>query len=216
MAKTSLHQYYKTTDGIRVPSVTTIIGTNLGWNKGALMGWVKKMMREGKDPDKVRDQAADIGTITHGMIEAHIKGESFPTEEYAPVDVEKALSGYQAYLDWENQHNVDPVASELGLVSEKYRYGGTLDFIAYVDNIVSLVDFKTSNGLYVDHRIQLAAYLWLYEETHGGVQLFPHLLQLDKNDGSFHHHQFPQGLEKEWQAFLHLLALHTLKSELGA
>ena len=32
-------QPYKTTAGERVPGVTTVLGAQLAWNKGALMYW---------------------------------------------------------------------------------------------------------------------------------------------------------------------------------
>ena len=49
--KTAAHQKYHILDGTEVPGVTTIIGKQLGWNKGALTGWARKMGAQGLDAD---------------------------------------------------------------------------------------------------------------------------------------------------------------------
>jgi len=223
MTKTKAHTRYKNAKGKVIPSVTTIIGNNLGWNKGALIGWARKMALQGIDPNKERDEAADIGTLAHALIEEHITMKAPHLEPvlvdrslYSPANLDKAETAFLAYLDWEAQHDVhltDPrVRSEERLVSEWFQYGGTLDFIVPVDGILSLIDFKSTNDLYVEHRIQLAAYEWLYEEVYGEA-IPTHLLQLGKEDGSFHHHRFTD-LSKELEAFELLCQLHRLKGEL--
>ena len=71
--KTKSHQRYRLANGDIVRGVTTIIGDNLGWNKNALIGWARKEAMAGKDPNKLRDQAADIGTITHFIIQCFLE-----------------------------------------------------------------------------------------------------------------------------------------------
>lgn len=222
-AKAKVHTRYKNAAGKIVPSVTTIIGGNLGWNKGVLLGWTKKMMRQGIDPDKVRDAAADVGTLAHALIEEYITEraphlETVPVdrEEYSPAHLKLALNAFDAFLNWAETWEIDfespEVRSEKRLVSEWYQFGGTLDWIAPLKGELVLIDFKTSNGLYVEHRIQLAAYQYLYKEV-TGLWLATHLLQLEKDEPKFHHHPFPN-LDKEFEAFKHLIALHALKKEL--
>jgi len=217
--KTKAHTRYKNLAGKVVPSVTTIIGGNLGWNKGALIGWTRKMALQGIDPSKERDEAADVGTLAHALIEEHITTVA-PHLEVVPVDVElyspanlkMAENAFQAYLSWEEQNNVDltdpRVQTELRLVSEWLQYGGTLDLIAPVDGVLSLVDFKSTNALYAEHRIQLAAYEWLCEEAFGEA-IPTHLLQVSKKEGDFHHHQFVD-LSNEMEIFRLLVRLHQL------
>jgi hypothetical protein len=217
--KTKAHTRYKNVEGKVVPSVTTIIGGNLGWNKGALIGWSRKMALQGIDPNKERDEAADIGTLAHALMEEHITLTAPHLEPvlvdkdlYSPVNLAKAEVAFLAFLSWVEQYNVDltdpRVQSEVRLVSEWLQYGGTLDLIAPVDDILSLVDFKSTNALYAEHRIQLAAYEWLYEETYG--EMIPtHLLQVSKDEGDFHHHSFAD-LSNEMEIFRLLARLHQL------
>ena len=75
---------------------------------------------------------------------------------------------FGSYPDWreptEEFDNVEYLESELRLISEEYQYGGTADCIAKVDGETVLIDFKTSNGVYAEHLIQLAAYKNVIEE----------------------------------------------------
>lgn len=219
MAKTSFHQSY-TIDGLPVPSVTTVIGNNLGWNKNVLIAWARKTAAAGIDPDKVKQEAADLGTLVHALIEEYIsqRNPSLPSksvvrETYAPVQLEKALKGLEAFKTWVDQAKVDLASadtkSEFGLVSRWYRYGGTIDLIVPINGVLSLVDFKTSNGVYADHRIQLSAYQQMLFESYG--ILFPaHLLRIGKEDGTFNHH-FYSNLDNEFAVFQHLLSIHELR-----
>ena len=55
MGKLDLHgQKYVLQDGTKAPSVTTLIGQNLGWNKQALINWAKRQTMIGKDADAVK------------------------------------------------------------------------------------------------------------------------------------------------------------------
>ena len=218
--KTAAHTRYKNAEGKVIPSVTTIIGNNLGWNKGALMGWARKMALQGIDPNKERDEAADIGTLAHALMEEYITTTAPHLEPvrvdkslYSPANLDKAETAFLAFLEWVNQYNVDltdtRVQSEVRLVSEWLQYGGTLDLIAPVDGILSLVDFKSTNALYAEHRIQLSAYEWLYEENYGEA-IPTHLLQVGKDEGDFHHHKFAD-LSNELEVFRLLIRLQQLQ-----
>lgn len=210
--KVSEHTVYKV-GGKRVPGVTTVLN-NLGWKTRGLMYWAAAEVRAGNDPFAVRDKAADVGTLAHAMIEEHITGDKKIDEmEYSPNDMEMAKLAYNAYVKWEKQHEVKPVGSEIQLVSKEHKFGGTLDLVAKVDGVPSLVDFKTSKAMYPDHVIQLAAYQELWRENNDGEVLEPHLLRVSKIDGSFHHHQF-ESLDAAWEAFLACLVLHDLKKEI--
>lgn len=210
--KTRAHQKYTLADGTTVPGVTTVIGSNLGWNKNMLIAWARREALAGNDPNKIRDNAADIGTLAHYLIECHLKGKEPDVSEYSPADLSLAENSFLAYLEWEGQHQVKHVYSELQLVSEQYHYGGTIDLVAEVDGYLSLVDFKTSKGVYPEHRLQLAAYQHLYAERFSDGLLPPHILRIGK-DGEFQHYKL-QSLNKEWEIFKSLLTIHRLRKEI--
>lgn len=152
-----------------IKSVTTIIGKNLGWNKELLMAWSRKMGMAGLDPNAVKDQAADTGSLCHDMIDCHIKGVECDLGQYSFDAIAVAATGLEAYKEWEARQTIEYMFNEVSVVSEEHQYGGTFDCIAKVDGIVSLVDFKTSKGVYADHIIQLAAYKKAIEESMGIV-----------------------------------------------
>ncbi|MBN2287096.1 MAG: hypothetical protein JXI43_11660 [Tissierellales bacterium] len=212
--KTRAHQRYRLQDGTIVPGVTTIINQSLGWSKDALIAWARREALAGNDPMKIRDQAADIGTLTHHLIECHIKGTEPDTTEYAPADVDKAETGFLAFLEWEDHFRVEHVRSEIQLVSERHRFGGTIDDIARNNGSLWLLDIKTSKGIYPEHKIQVAAYKRVYEEVSKERIDEVHILQIDKEEGAFHHHRLSEkDVELGWAVFLHCLGLYNLKKE---
>lgn len=205
---------YRMTDGTLVPGVTTVISTSLGWGQGALMWWAWSQGKEGKNFRDSADKAAEAGTIAHKMAENDIKGipqATFPAPD--ATIAEQATAAYQGYLDWKRMTRLELVGSEISLVSDMYAFGGTLDGIGLIDGKHALIDFKTSNGTYASHIIQLAAYKNLWEAKNGrlldgGI----HLLRFGKDGGDFHHSHYPrERMDKPWQAFLLLRALYDLK-----
>jgi len=207
---------YRDNANIRLPGVTTVIGQNLGWNKGAMMGWAYNQGKAGVPLYESRDKAGDIGTLIHLMIGADLTGEVFDTSTYPADVVDKAENGFIAWLNWKQLVNYQLIESELSLVDNVLGFGGTMDKVS-VQGKLSLTDFKSSKAVYVDQWIQLAAYAHLWElhypdmPLHGGY----YILQLGKEDGSFsYHHKIK--LDKHFEAFKHLLALHKLKKEIGA
>jgi hypothetical protein len=101
------------------------------------------------------------------------------------------------------------------MVSEKHQYGGKPDYVGAVSGELSMVDWKTSERVYPDMLVQLAAYGTLWEENYPDYPLTGgyHLLCLGKESATFTHHHF-EALPGAIDAFLHLLSLHQLGTEL--
>ena len=212
MAKNKLHTQYRVNNK-RVPSVTAIIGTNLGWNKASLISWAKNTAKAGNDPDKVRDEAASIGTLTHEMVENHIKGLETNLFLSSASDIQTATLGYNAFLDWEMKNSPKYLESEVRLSSEELNYGGTIDLVIELDGQIGILDIKTSKNVYPDHIIQLSAYRQLYTENVQKVD-FCAIIKLDKVNGGFEYHSISnERLDLAFEAFKHCLALHNLKKK---
>lgn len=179
---------YFTSDGNRVPSVTTIISRFK--DSGALIWWAWDLGMKKIDYREVRDKAADAGTLAHLMIEQWAQGAQ-PSVEGDPEVIKKAEQAFGAFLEWAEQTHLQIIHSEVALVSEKHRFGGTLDAML-VNGKLSLGDWKTANAVYADNLMQLAAYGILWEENHpdqpitGGY----HLMRFSKNEGDFEHRWF--------------------------
>jgi len=206
MSTTKAHQQYKTKDGTIVPGVTTILGILA---KPALIHWAWNLGMQKQDYRKVRDKAADIGTIAHLMIECDIKGVPFDRTQYVPDNVDKAENAYLAWLEWRDKFKVITVASEKQIVSEEYKFGGTIDWVALHTDQLWLIDFKSSKDIYPEMKYQLAAYCYLWDQNDSKCIDQVHLIQLGKEDGAFSHHYYPD-MKDEWEIFKHCLGIYNL------
>jgi len=195
-------QGYKNALGKTIPGTTTVIGQNLGWNKNVLMWWANQQGLQGKNHRDSANVAADIGTQAHAMVEAFIRGQEIPDGD------EKAKAAFNEYLEWQKRTHIEIVEAEIALVSEKHQYGSTIDAMGKFENEFELLDWKSSNGCYADHLIQLAAYWKNWEENrpYSKVRRI-HLCRFGK-EGGFHHHSWrAEDLMIAWEAFLDLLSL---------
>jgi hypothetical protein len=207
-------QKYTLKDGTPISGVTTII-SNLGWNKQALLFWANQEGLAGRNHRDTSQKAADAGTIGHYLIECDIKSMKPDLSKFPKDLIDKGETAYLNFLQWKKTVNFNLVHSELSLISEKYKYGATIDCIAWVNDELALVDWKTGNGVYDDHKIQLAAYKRIYEENSknilaGGI----YCIRIDKETAGYdmkYRHDYPNA----WQTFLYLLEIHNLKKLVG-
>jgi hypothetical protein len=186
---------YFLSDGKRVPGTTTITGR---------IHWAWDLGMQGKNYREVRDEAADAGTLVHAMIEAKASGED-PLAPIATASDELrilAKKGYEAYVEWAEVSRIEIVEQEIQLVSEEYRYGGTLDAIGYCNRRLSLLDWK-SGGIWPEHLCQIAAYRQLWHENHSEDLLESfHLARFNKETGDFSHHMFTsKTVDLGWNQF---------------
>lgn len=159
--KTKAHQRYLL-EGNPVPGVTTVLGM---LNKPALLYWAWDLGQKGIDYRKAKDAAADVGTITHWLIECHLKGFEPDTSEFAPADLSKAENAVIKFMTWWDMQGFAVIESETQIVSHD-GYGGTLDIIARDrEGKICLVDLKTSKGIYDEYWTQVAAYGKLWNEN---------------------------------------------------
>lgn len=201
---------YKTKDGEKCPGVTTIIGRFK--DSGGIIYWAWEQGRDGFDFRETRDSAAEAGTLAHALVEHHISGKSnqeltaFIEEGKLPEPVRvNGLRAYENYLKWEQTTKLKVVKTEMSLVSETHKFGGTFDGIAVVeiDGVRSLADWKTSGAIYRDALVQVAAYKGLWEENfpdqpiEGGF----HLCRFSREHADFGHSYF-ENLDEAWELFL--------------
>jgi hypothetical protein len=206
---------YVTSDGKRVPGVTTVTGRFK--DGSALIRWAFNCGRDGIDIDKARDDAGDVGHFAHALIEAAIHGEVYPTSDTL-TDEQCAAAGkaLDAFLAWRDMNRVEILVTELPLVSDRFRFGGTLDALGTVDGELSLLDWKTGNRIYPEFIAQVAAYRQLWEEHNPDQPIKSlHLLRVGKEHGDFHHHSWPLPvLDLGWEAFALMRSLYDLDKQL--
>jgi hypothetical protein len=135
---------------------------------------------------------------------------------------ERAASCVKAALAWINEHNVQFVETERKIYSKKYSYAGTMDGLAHVsscndptccaekfENRLSIIDWKSSNYLYIEYLYQTAAYEAAYEEEFGVDIADRWIIRLGKEDGEFDPwHTLPEDFQEDIEGFLDALSLH--------
>jgi len=138
----------------------------------------REMMGES---NRLRDEAAAIGTAVHNVLEQYIKQEiashgtcnqvlgdgEFLVPSSTP-NADKINKAVLSFFNWVQKHEIYWLASERILFSRTLMFAGTLDAVAFVDNVPTLIDFKASNHIYPKYFLQTAAYAFalLEERTH--------------------------------------------------
>ena len=157
------HQIYRLKDGTRVPGVTTVKGV---MGNRVLMIWANKIGLEGTEMSKYVDVLADMGTLTHARIHEELTGQKIiDWSEYSEKERERSDNSMLSYYEWRKHYEIEVIESEMELVSEEHRYGGTCDVYGRLDGSLELIDFKTGKGIYPDMMIQLVGYWLLLEEN---------------------------------------------------
>lgn len=127
---------YITPEGNEYPSVTTILGDK---PKPYLDKW-RAML--GKDKaTKETKRCADRGSAIHEMAEKYLNNVENPTRGYKPADV----GGFNTLKFALNKIN-NIRAQEVGLYSDMFKYAGTVDCVGEFQNVLSIIDFKTSTN----------------------------------------------------------------------
>lgn len=171
--------------------------------------------------------AATAGTYAHGLVEQWIhgsEGERSNLERMTPrifssrkkCDIEiatKALRSFSAFIKWIRQSKFELSVTEDSLVSERYKFGGTLDCTGWLGDKLILLDWKTSKRIYVDYLLQVAAYTILWNENYDTPIDEAHVILFHKVTGDFQHFQF-QDLKEPRFAFLRLVEVYRIVSRL--
>ncbi len=154
----------------------------IGWARETALQAVRQLLLEGAEeepwllraPETVddlvararslavarRDQAAQMGTALHRLIEEHIWGR----EPSVPPPLAAA---YDAYLAWERETDMTVLLAELPIYSRQYGYAGTIDAIGLRGDALVALDWKSTGGIYVEHALQVSAYAQALEEMTG-------------------------------------------------
>ena len=200
---------YRLQNGKIVPSVTTIISRFK--DSGALLYWANQQGLNGVTLNEAQRPAASAGTLAHRLVERHLRGEKdFVLSEEEQLVETAARAAFKNFLKWQEQSKITFRQLETRLVSENYRFGGTIDAIGVEeDGTRVVVDFKTGS-IYGDHLMQTAAYRLLWNENFPEDPLDNrvHILSFKRQEGDFTHACF-DGVDKELEAFISLRKLYT-------
>jgi len=203
------HTRYQLEDGTRVPGVTTILGILA---KPALIRWANKMGLEGIDTTKYVDAAARVGTLAHYLVECDLRGVEPDVSDYSPNEIEKADNAFLKYLAYRDEHTLEPMLVETPLVSEEYRYGGTVDFYGLEDGLATVLDLKTGKAVYPEMLTQAVAYRQLILEQGHPVERL-RILRIGRSEEEGFEQVTIGHIEDRWELFRHCLAIYELKKK---
>ena len=207
------HTVYKTADGKRVPGVTTILRVI---NKPALVVWANNLGLQNINSRNYVDETATIGTLAHEMIQEYLGGPKWDRTAYNPEQVDSAENAVISFFEWEkvNGYKFETLKIEMPLVSEKYRYGGTVDWFGYINGKKWLIDIKTCKELYPEHTFQVAAY-WQALIENGYEADGVRILRVGRaeDEGFDDRVIYASELEKAWKVFEAAMNLYRLKNE---
>lgn len=183
-----------------------------------------KLVTEAKSAHKeILEDAGDVGHAAHNWLEQYIKLELglLSDKNLAQLyeDLEKidprAKKCCQAALHWMKIHNVRWISTEQKIFSLEHNFAGTMDGKALVDgcgdprccprsynDYLMLIDWKSSNGLWPEYRLQTAAYQRADTEENDTLYQGRWIIRLGKEDGEFEPwHLGPEEFEHDWWAF---------------
>ena len=133
---------YKTPDGNKYPSITTVLSVR---NKKGLMEWRKRV---GNDvANHISRTAASRGTKVHHMCEDYLNNVPINF----PLEWEKHKKHFLPYCLFSQLKDsvlnyIDNIyAQEAGLYSDKYKVAGRVDCIAEYNGVPSIIDFKVND-----------------------------------------------------------------------
>lgn len=149
----------------------------------------------------VRDQAGDIGSCVHSLIEKNIKGEWVDCKNLLP-EVKKC---FFSFLAWKKKYNVKFLLTEKTVHSKIHGFAGTFDALIEREGKRYIVDWKTSGAIHDTFGPQVSAYICaareLGIEVHGGL-----VVRFCKLTGKFEIKDYSQNQERHMNSFLHLLS----------
>lgn len=204
------HQKYHLKSGEQVYGATTY--TSL--IPKDLLSWVACVTRRGKNHDHIKKSAGRVGTATHHHLQRRTTGvkvsESFSCTEEEAQQINIATKNADAFWD-SNKDKLFPIGCEVQLVSEKNKFGGTLDLVAIdEEGSVVLIDYKTSGKIYDDFFYQQSAYANLWAEHYPSFPIDKVMLVRigkKKPEDVETETRLASTLTRYWDVFLKLLAL---------
>lgn len=150
------------------PSVTTILSV---LNKPALVDWaarqaaiyaVREQQRLSKmnsalavseiatTHKRISELSSEIGTHVHECIESSILQDMV---EHNPWPEQM-----RHFDKWKEVYKPKFLMTEVTVYNRTVCYAGTLDILANIDGVTTLIDIKTGKNLYPEMALQLAAY----------------------------------------------------------
>lgn len=104
------------------------------------------------------EKAGEIGSQVHALIEWNLRSQLKQEVGPEPRVVDDAQWAFMAFQDWANSVSLKPIYIEQIVFSLQHGYAGTMDLLALVNGVPTLIDFKTGKAIYAEAYLQNIAY----------------------------------------------------------
>jgi genome maintenance exonuclease 1 len=152
----------------KLPSVTTILSaTQSEEKKESLAKWKQKVGEI--EADKIRDSAAERGTIMHRIIEGYLLGQRHA--DFSDVGQDAGVMA-QKIIDQGLEGHMDEIWGSEITIHYPGLFAGATDLCGIYEGRESIIDFKQSNKMkrkewISDYFVQLAAYAMGHNYVYG-------------------------------------------------
>src|SRR3990167_1031790 len=130
-------------------------------------GYIQWLKSFGVNADQIMKQAGEQGSKIHDAIDRFLKGEEIKwinEDNEINYTVEEWIM-LMRFFDFWTKYKPKVIAQEQSLLSEKLGFGGTADLVCEMNNEIWLIDYKSTNGIYKSHELQVASYAMLWNNT---------------------------------------------------
>lgn len=141
---------------------------------------------------RVAKKAANIGSIVHEWAEADGNNNTARIAELDKIinehpDREKILLCLREYKKWNLESGYETVDAEQVIASVKYGWGGKYDRFSLLKSKKIMIDFKTSSGIFLEHKVQVGGCYNQAMKEWRDIELDGIDLVRFGKDGSFEH-----------------------------
>ena len=161
-------RHYDVASEEKLPSVTTILSsTQSEEKKESLAKWKQKVGEI--EADKIRDSAAERGTIMHRIIEGHLLGQRHA--DFSDLG-QNAGTMAQKIINEGLEGHMDEIWGSEITIYYPGLFAGATDLCGIYEGRESIIDFKQSNKMkrkewISDYFVQLAAYAMGHNYVYG-------------------------------------------------
>ena len=143
-------------------NVTTILGIiHKGYNFDE---WLKN---NGHNSEIIMDRAGTFGTDFHSLIQKFLLGETVSYYNHQAQGEKYSTALWERFCIWldfwkelnQKEVSYEQEDCEKIMINKEYGYAGTLDFIATVDGVKTLFDWKSGNHIGNQEKLQMTAYM---------------------------------------------------------
>src|SRR5262249_7508960 len=142
-----IRKYIDPKTGRQYDSVTSVTGVIA---KPMLYGWYGKHGYKGCQA--IMKESARRGSIIHDLLDQEAKGQAIDLSSQ-PEFVKRPV---ELYREWAKEVDLRSIASEMQLFHPQWEVAGTFDRLAYVNDRLAIVDWKTGSAIYDEYNIQMS------------------------------------------------------------